>query len=133
MTGYPFPRMRRHGQVDVFQAKSERKFNDTNPYYAQSPWYSVYKVDVPPEMVTHNFSGNYSCTGEVNVFQDRITNESTVVLAVTAYGERRCIDSYSFLPHFLTLSSSPYTLSSSPYTLSSSPLVTCKQHYSVLE
>ena len=88
VTGYPFPRMRRHGPVDVFQARFERKFNDTNPYYAQSPWYSVYKVDVPPELVTRNFSGNYSCTGEVNVFQDRITDESTVVLAVTAYGER---------------------------------------------
>ena len=65
--------------MDVFQARSERKFNDTNPYYAQSPRYSVYKVDVPPELVTRNFSGNYSCTGEVNVFQDGITNESTVV------------------------------------------------------
>ena len=98
VTGYPFPNMRRHGPVDVFQTKSEMKFNDTNPYYARSPWYSVYKVDVPPEMVTRNFSGNYSCTGEVNVLQDEVTDDvSTVVLAVRAYGERRCLHPYSLL------------------------------------
>ena len=122
VTGYPFPQMRRHGPVDIFQARSERKFNDTNPYYAQSPWYSVYKVDVPPEMVTRNFSGNYSCTGEVNVFQDGITDKSTVVLTVTAYGERCCMDSYSLLPHFLTLFTLPSRLHPTLLSLANSAI-----------
>lgn len=88
VTGYPFPVLRRHGPKDGIVFKM--KFNDTNPYEGRLPWSAVYRVEIPPERVTHDLSGNYSCTGEVNFLQDgaKKYEDSTVSLVVKTYGKK---------------------------------------------
>ena len=95
VTGYPFPVLRTHGPENgiVF----EMKFNDTNPYEGRLSWSAVYRVEIPPERVTHNLSGNYSCTGEVNFRQNgvKMSEDSTVSLDVTTYGEVTVLPYYN--------------------------------------